>query len=61
VPRGVTTAVGAVVPLLRELRETRHQFERPFVLDSSRAERTFGLAPTPWQAALEATVAALAG
>jgi nucleoside-diphosphate-sugar epimerase len=61
VPRGVTTEVGAVVPLLRELRETRHQFERPFVLDSSRAERTFGLAPTPWEAALEATVAALAG
>lgn len=61
VPRGVTTAAGAVVPLLRELRETRHQFERPFVLDSSRAERTFGLGPTPWEVALQATVAALAG
>ena len=57
----MTTAAGAVVPLLRELRETRHQFERPFVLDSSRAERTFGLGPTPWEVALQATVAALAG
>jgi hypothetical protein len=25
----------------------RYQFERPFVLDSSAAETTFGLAPTP--------------
>lgn len=60
-PRSLVTAAGAVVPLLKELRETRHQFEQPFVLDSSLTERTFGLAPTPWEDALEATVTALAG
>ena len=38
---------GVFVPLLRELRETRHQFTRPFILDSSAAQATFGLAPTP--------------
>lgn len=59
IPRGVVTALGTVVPLLRELRETRHQFERPFVLDSSRAAATFDLAPTPWEQTLKETVAYL--
>jgi nucleoside-diphosphate-sugar epimerase len=61
VPRGVVTAAGAFVPLLKELRETRHQFERPFVLDSARAQHVFDLAPTPWEDALEATLRALGG
>ncbi len=59
-PRGLVTAGGAVWPLLKELRETRHQFERPFILDSRQTEDTFGLAPTPWDDALRATLAALA-
>lgn len=59
IPRGGVTALGTVVPLLRELRETRHQFERPFVLDSSRAAATFDLAPTPWEQTLKETVAYL--
>jgi nucleoside-diphosphate-sugar epimerase len=57
-PRALGTAAGVVVPFMRELRETRHQFERPFVLDSSLSERTFGVSPTPWDEALEVTVAA---
>ena len=60
-PRGVVTLGGVAVPLLKELRETRHQFERPFVLDATRTEETFGLAPTPWEDALKATLTALAG
>lgn len=59
IPRGVVTALGTVVPLLRELRETRHQFERPFVLDSSRAAATFDLEATPWEQTLKETVAYL--
>ncbi|EWT01035.1 NAD-dependent epimerase [Intrasporangium oryzae NRRL B-24470] len=59
-PRPIGTALGTVVPFLREMRETRHQFERPYVLDSSHTESTFGLAPTPWDVALKETVAALA-
>lgn len=58
-PRVVVTLGGVVVPLLKELRETRHQFERPFVIDATVTEQTFGLAPTPWEDALEATLAAL--
>jgi nucleoside-diphosphate-sugar epimerase len=57
-PRPLGTAAGLVVPFMREVRETRHQFERPFVLDSDLTQRTFGLAPTPWEEALTATVAA---
>lgn len=34
---------GLFDPFVKGLRETRHQFTRPFVLDSSDAERTFGL------------------
>lgn len=47
-PRAVVTMGGWFSPLLRELWETRHQFERPFVLDSSAAQARFGLEPTPW-------------
>ncbi|MDF2145097.1 NAD-dependent epimerase/dehydratase family protein [Knoellia sp. p5-6-4] len=56
IPRGLVTALGAVVPLMRELRETRHQFERPFVLDSSHTQGIFGLRPTPWEQTVKETV-----
>lgn len=57
-PRALGTAAGVAVPFMRELRETRHQFERPFVLDSGLTERTFGLEPTPWEDALKVTIEA---
>ena len=57
-PRLVKLAA-RVAPVVRELDETSHQFERPFVLDATSAETTFGLAATPWQVALEATVTGL--
>ncbi|GAA2740247.1 NAD-dependent epimerase/dehydratase family protein [Terrabacter aerolatus] len=56
-PRPLGTAAGLAVPFMRELRETRHQFERPFVLDSELTQRRFGLAPTPWDDALATTIA----
>ena len=34
-PAAVLTVAGLVSPQIRELRETRYQFDRPFVLDSS--------------------------
>ncbi|MFC4943900.1 NAD-dependent epimerase/dehydratase family protein [Pseudonocardia sp. GCM10023141] len=48
---------GLFVPLLREMAEVRYQFTDPFVLDSSAAQATFGLAPTPLDDGLAATVA----
>lgn len=47
-PRAVLNLGGRVSPLLRELRETAYQFERPFVLDSSAIASELGLEPTPW-------------
>lgn len=47
--RGVRLAgLATVVPMLRELRELRYQFERPYVLDDSAARERFGIEPTPW-------------
>lgn len=57
-PRVVKLAA-RVSATVRELDETAYQFERPFLLDSSHTTATFGLEPTPWDAALRATVDAL--
>ena len=56
VPRPLLRAVGLAVPFVRELEEVRHQFVRPFVLDSRAAEETFGLDPTPLDEGLAAHV-----
>ncbi|HEX8005146.1 MAG TPA: NAD-dependent epimerase, partial [Trebonia sp.] len=56
IPNWFVDAVGVFAPFLRELRETRYQFDRPFVLDSSAFQRTFGLAPTPMDYAIKATL-----
>jgi nucleoside-diphosphate-sugar epimerase len=54
-PRGTLALAGLVVPIMRELRETEYQFQRPYVLDSSEIERELGLAPTPWDEVCRAT------
>lgn len=56
-PRVAIRVGGLFAPLLRELGEIRYQFAEPFVLDSSAAQETFGLAPTPLDEGLAATVA----
>jgi hypothetical protein len=33
---------------MRELRETEYQFRDDFIMDSSAAQETFALRPTPW-------------
>jgi hypothetical protein len=42
----VIRAIGLVSPEIRETVEMAYQFDRPFVLDSSAAQETFGLRPT---------------
>ena len=58
--RVVVSVGGWFSPMLRELWETRHQFERPFVLDSTAAQERFGLAPTAWETQLQETIGWLA-
>jgi len=57
VPAAVVRAAGLFSPMLRELRETSHQFARPFVMDSSAFTATFGVEATPVDDALKQTVA----
>jgi hypothetical protein len=44
--------------MAKELRETQHQFHRPCVLDSTAAQRTLGLVPTPIEDAVRTDLAA---
>lgn len=56
IPQWVLDAVGLFSPELREIKHVRYQFDRPFVLDSSAFEQTFGVRPTPIDDALGATI-----
>ena len=56
-PPAMLRVVGLVNPVVRELGETRYQFDRPFLIDASDTTATFGIEPTPLDDALRATVA----
>lgn len=56
-PWPLVRAMGLFVPFMRELQETRYQFVRPFVLDSSEFTAAFGQRPTPIDDGAAATVA----
>src|SRR6516225_8193355 len=56
IPSLVMRGMGLVWPLMRELRETEYQFRDDFVMDSSAAQATFGLKPTPWEEIVAVTV-----
>jgi nucleoside-diphosphate-sugar epimerase len=59
---GPILRVGALLdPMLRELRTTAYQFQRPFVMDSTAATGTFGLRHQPIDEALRETAALLRG
>lgn len=48
---------GILIPAARELVEMFHQFDRPFVVDGTKFERTFGFRATPLRQAVAETVA----
>jgi nucleoside-diphosphate-sugar epimerase len=47
-PRLMLTLVSPFVPVVRELKETAYQVERPYVMDSSAITKAYDLEPTPW-------------
>jgi nucleoside-diphosphate-sugar epimerase len=51
-PYAAIWTAGVFDPFIRELRATRYQFAKPFVLHSTITERTFGLTPTDLDTAL---------
>jgi len=59
IPYPVMWASGVFSPLIKELRTTRYQFTRPFVIDSSATTEAFGLTPTPLDDALRDAAARL--
>ncbi|MFC6083189.1 NAD-dependent epimerase/dehydratase family protein [Sphaerisporangium aureirubrum] len=52
IPAVMLRAAGLFSPMIRELRETQHQRDKPFILDSTPFETTFGVAPTSVDTAL---------
>ena len=57
IPWPVLRAVGLAVPMMREVVGVRHQFDQEFVIDATATTATFGLAATPWDEVVRATVA----
>jgi nucleoside-diphosphate-sugar epimerase len=56
IPKVALSALGLVVPMMRELKETWYQFDQPFITDSKLTESTFDLTPTPLDQAAHETV-----
>jgi len=56
-PDMLIRGMGLFNPMMRELPEVAYQLKEPFVLDSTAAQRTFGLEPTPWDDVLEGVIA----
>ncbi|MEV0232302.1 NAD-dependent epimerase/dehydratase family protein [Nonomuraea sp. NPDC050786] len=57
-PWPLISLAGLFSPMLGELKHVRYQFTAPYVLDSSAFQRAFGVAPTPIDEALKATLEA---
>lgn len=58
VPRVALRGLALLSPLMREVAEMAYQFDAPFHVDASAWATAFGGAPTPWDGALAATLAA---
>jgi len=57
VPNVIWNLLALFNPLMKALKETAYQFERPYILDESAARKTFGIEPTEWKRILQSVVA----
>ena len=48
--------LGLFMPTLRESVEMLYEWDKPFIMDSSKAQKTFGLQPTPLKDSMRATI-----
>lgn len=53
----IMSMLGLFIPELKESVEMLYEFEKPFVVDSSKFEKTFGMQATPMKEAIKTTVA----
>lgn len=56
-PRALVSVMALFSPIMRALKEQLYQFERPFVMDSSRFTRVFGATVTPHRDGVRETLA----
>jgi nucleoside-diphosphate-sugar epimerase len=56
VPTVAWNLIALFNPLMRALKETAYQMQRPYILDDSAARKTFGMQPTPWNQILNDVV-----
>ena len=56
-PKLMLRMLGLAKPEVREVIEMLYEFERPFLVDSSKAEQRLGLTATPLDEALATTIA----
>jgi nucleoside-diphosphate-sugar epimerase len=55
---GMTMWLGGLfIPEAKETYEMMYEFEQPFIVDSSKFEKTFGMKATPMREAIKETVA----
>ncbi|GEM84829.1 NAD-dependent epimerase/dehydratase family protein [Meiothermus hypogaeus] len=54
--RFMTQLAGLFIPTIRETVEMLYEFEKPYVVDASRFERTFGVKATPMDEAIRLTL-----
>ncbi len=57
ITRPLMALAGLFIPGARETVEMMYEFEKPFVVDSGKFERTFGMTATPLPVAIEKTLA----
>jgi nucleoside-diphosphate-sugar epimerase len=55
--KGMMRFGGLFIPAAKEMVEMMYEFEKPFVVDSSKFENTFGMKAMPMREAIKATVA----
>lgn len=56
-PKLLLRVLGLFNPVIGELDEMLYEFEQPFVVDSTKFEKTFGTGATPFEQSIPATVA----
>ena len=61
VPNVMWNLLAVFNPLMKALKETAYQMERPYILDDSAARKAFGMQPTEWKQILKEVVAETRG
>ena len=56
IPQWSLKALGAVIPIMREVSASSYQFKMPFVIDATETQRMLGVSATPWDEALRIAV-----